>query len=109
MRTLILTVLFLSSPIFAMLTVQGVAETQLASANLVADIEVTAIHPLSDRNLHVISYVDARVNKILSMKDDGGWFPREGDIVTILSYGGEMNGVGAYLAGFPIPHLKQKY
>ncbi len=93
----------------ATLVLPEAAKAQLESAQLEAEIEVEALESFADPIFDARSRATVRVTKLLRVRDDGGWFPREGETLTIETLGGEVDGKGVVFSGYPRPYVGQSY
>lgn len=84
-------------------------DEQLSSAVLVADVEIESLESFSDPRFHARSIATARVLKIRTLRNDGGWFPGVGDAVEIETLGGEVGDQGVLYSGYPRPRVGHKY
>ncbi len=106
---LVILLLLCAIPARATLVLPEAVQRQRLGAPLEAEIEVERLESIPDENFDVRSLATARVTKILRITDDGGWFPREGQTLTIETLGGEMNGTGVLFSGYPRPYAGQSY
>lgn len=93
----------------SMVVSSDAVQTQLDSAVVVAEIEILSSETSGPRAEEFQSLSTARVDKILSTKEDGGWLPSVGDTVEISGWGGEKNGIGMMLPGLARPQLGKRY
>jgi hypothetical protein len=109
MKTFVLVALLSSSSAFATVVNPDVMKKQIDSATLVADIEVEAVQSFQDPQFDAKTHATARVLKIYGVRDDGGWFPHEGETLIVESIGGEVGETGVLYAGVPRAYNGKKY
>lgn len=93
----------------ATLVLPDALQEQLHLAVLEADIAVEDIESFADSQFHAKSHATARVLQVYRLRDDGGWFPREGETFTIESLGGEIGETGVAFSNSPRPYKGHKY
>ena len=101
--------LFFCSHAFCLVVGPAKIQAQLDQAILVAEIKVEHLEITPDPAMHALSTATASILKITQIKDDGGWFPVEGDSIQIEGIGGEWNGTGVFISGYPRPHVGRSY
>jgi len=100
---------FFLAPCRAMVVSPADVQAQLLSAILVAEVEIKRIQPQADATYYSITWVTAELEKIISIIDDHGWFPQEGQEFSIRALGGELQGVGVMVPGYPRPRVGARY
>lgn len=80
-----------------------------AQVNLIAEIEIEENNATSHPALFAMRSSTARVRRIIGIRDDGGWFPREGETIRIRSLGGELGETGVLYPGLPRPLVGVAY
>lgn len=93
----------------ATLVLPEASQQQRVTAPLEVEIAVERLESFPDDQFDVRSLATARVLKVLRIVDDGGWFPAEGQTLTIETLGGEVNGTGVIFSGYPRPYVGQSY
>ncbi len=109
MKNLALLLCCLGAPAFATLVNPQAIQKQMASASLVADIQVESLEGIQDTQFDVKSLATARVLKIYSLRDTGGWSPREGEWISVETLGGEVGETGVLYAGMPRAYNGKRY
>lgn len=106
---LILSLLFFNSSAFALVVSPESVRQELDQAILVAQIHVDSIEATPDPVHHAVFTAHSTVQKVIQIKDDGGWFPAAGQSIAIEGMGGEVNGVGVFISGYARPYVGKTY
>jgi predicted Zn-dependent protease len=85
------------------------AQKAMEQGVLSADIEVLSVQTVAHPLLFAKRQATARVLNIHQVKDDGGWFPQEGETIETVSLGGEREGTGVFYSGLPRPYVGKHY
>jgi hypothetical protein len=99
----------LGTPVFATVVNPQAIQKQMATATLVADIQVEALEGVQDSQFDVKSLASARVLKIHSLRDDRNATIQEGDLITVETPGGEIGETGVLYAGMPRAYNGKSY
>jgi hypothetical protein len=82
-------------------------QNELNGAELEVELNITTWQTLSDPIHYATFQAEATINAVLSSKGDN--VPAVGDSVTIEGLGGERNGVGVVIPGYPRPLVGHRY
>lgn len=106
---LITALLALCASLRALVISQDALNAQLDEAILVAQIHVDKVEVSPDPRFHALFTATCTVQKVLQVQDDGGWFPQAGESIEIEGIGGELNGLGIFISGYPRPYVGHAY